>query len=358
MIHDIAIIGAGMAGASVAAALDGARVLLLEREDAPGYHATGRSAAFWDQCYGGPGVAPLTSASGAYLHDGGFLQPRGSLYLARAGEEDRLASFAAPFRAQGVRLDLLDRTALLARVPGIHAAWSAAIAGPECSDIDVAALHAHYLDQARRAGTQLVCRADVRALARRGDVWTIDTHAGAFQARTLVNAAGAWADPIAELAGVRPLGLTPYRRTIAQLRVSPAVSETLPLVIDLDGNFYFKPSAGGRLWLSPHDETPSPPCDAAPDALDVAIAIARLADVTDWQVEAVEHRWAGLRTFAPDRLPIFGFDPRMPHFFWCAGQGGFGIQTAPAAAQLCAALLKAQPPTLIDPAAFDPARFG
>ena len=358
MIYDVAIIGAGMAGASVAAALDGARVLLLEREDQPGYHATGRSAAFWDQCYGGPGVAPLTSASGAALRDGGFLVPRGSLYLARAGQEDRLDGFAAPFRAQGVRLDRLGRAALAERVPGINAEWGGAIAGPDCSDIDVAALHAYYLDRARRLGAQLICRAEVHALARHADCWTIETRAGNFQAQTIVNAGGAWADPIALLAGAAPIGLTPYRRTIAQLRVSPAVTEKLPLVIDLDGNFYFKPSAGGRLWLSPHDETPSPPCDAAPDALDVAVAIARLAEVTDWQVEAVEHRWAGLRTFAPDRLPLFGFDRDTPGFFWCAGQGGFGIQTAPAAARLCAALLGAEDFSEIDPAPFDPARFG
>jgi D-arginine dehydrogenase len=172
----------------------------------------------------------------------------------------------------------------------------------------------------------------------------------------LVNAAGAWADMVAELAGVRPLGIAPLRRTIAQLRVSPMAPSDLPLVLDLAESFYFKPDAG-RLWLSPHDETPSPPCDAAPEDIDVATAIARLEEVTDWTVERVEHRWAGLRSFAPDRLPVYGFDPAVPRYFWFAGQGGFGIQTAPAAAELAARLLLGDPAGAVDPAAYAPARF-
>jgi D-arginine dehydrogenase len=141
------------------------------------------------------------------------------------------------------------------------------------------------------------------------------------QAGLVVNAAGAWADELAAMAGAAPLGITPYRRTMVQARVDPAPTNNLPLVLDLDESFYFKPESG-RLWLTPHDETPTPPCDAAPEEIDVAVAVDRLQQITDWRVERIEHRWAGLRSFAPDRLPVYGFDPEVPGFFWCAGQGG------------------------------------
>ena len=172
----------------------------------------------------------------------------------------------------------------------------------------------------------------------------------------LVNAAGAWADVVAGLAGVEPLGIAPLRRTIAQLRIAPTAPADLPLVLDLSETFYFKPEAG-RLWLSPHDETPSVPCDAAAEEIDVATAIARLEEVVDWTVERVEHRWAGLRSFAPDRLPVYGFDPASPRFFWFAGQGGFGIQTAPAAGDLAARLLLGKEAGAVDPAPYAPGRL-
>ena len=171
-----------------------------------------------------------------------------------------------------------------------------------------------------------------------------------------------WADPVARLCGAAPLGIQPYRRTVAQLRTDPPAPAGLPHVADIAGRFYFKPEAGGRLWLSPSDETPTDPCDAAPEELDVAIAIDRLEGVVDWQVRSVERKWAGLRTFAPDRLPVYGFDPAVPGFFWCAGQGGFGIQTAPAAARLAAAVLLGTNPhpsvSDIDPSAYAPTRLG
>ncbi|MEY4238111.1 MAG: hypothetical protein RL339_712, partial [Pseudomonadota bacterium] len=161
---------------------------------------------------------------------------------------------------------------------------------------------------------------------------------------------------VAELSGVRPLGIQPYRRTVAQLRLGEGPPTDLPLVLGIDGLFYFKPEAG-RLWLSPHDETPSPPCDAAPEELDVALAIDRFEHVVDWPIRGIEHRWAGLRTFAPDRLPVYGFDPREPGFFWFAGQGGFGIQTAPAAADVARRLILGQAAGSVDPLPYDPKRF-
>jgi D-arginine dehydrogenase len=227
---------------------------------------------------------------------------------------------------------------------------------PACQDIDVGALHGAYLRFARAREVTVMMDAAVVAAAHQGDAWQIETRSGRVSSAVLVNAAGAWADQVAAIAGVRTAGIQPYRRTIAQLRTLPAAPADLPLVLDAKGTFYFKPEAGGRLWLSPHDETASVACDASPEEFDVALAIHRFEQVVDWQVQRVEHRWAGLRSFAPDRLPIYGFDPVAPGFFWCAGQGGFGIQTAPAAAKLAASLLlKTRPDPLV--AGIDPAPY-
>ena len=359
-IHDIAIIGAGMAGASLAAMLSarGARVVLVEAEAMPGYHATGRSAAFWTESYGGPGVQPLTTASGRVLRNHGFLKPRGALTIARAGDETALDAFAARYAALGVRVELLARAALEAQVPGLRTGWTRGAFEPDCCDIDVAGLHQHYLAAARAGGADLRCAAALAAATRSGAQWDLALKNGErLRARVLVNAAGAWADRVAQVAGARPLGIAPYRRTVAQVRTQPAVGNALPLVLDLDERFYFKPE-NGRLWLSPHDETPSPPCDAAPEEIDVATAIARLESVVDWRIDHVEHKWAGLRSFAPDRLPVYGFDTRVPGLFWFAGQGGFGIQTAPAAADLAARLVCDEAPGAVDPAPYLPDRFG
>jgi D-arginine dehydrogenase len=202
----------------------------------------------------------------------------------------------------------------------------------------------------------LVTDARLLRAERRGGRWRIETEAGSHEADILVDAAGAWADDVATRCGERALGIAPYRRTIAQLRVDPPAPADLPLIIDASERFYFKAEAGGRLWLSPQDETPSPPCDCAPEEIDVALAIDQLERVVDWRVEAVERKWAGLRSFAPDRLPVYGFSSTGNGFFWYAGQGGFGIQTAPAAASLGAALLLGGAPAL-DPAPYSALRF-
>lgn len=355
---DFAIVGAGIAGASLAAGLAAhGRVALLEAEDRPGYHATGRSAAFWTESYGGPMVQPLTTASFAFLSQHGLLTERGALTLARRDERQELAAFIAEFSALGVRVDAMDRAALEVRLPGLKPEWQLGAFEPDCCDIDVAGLHQLWLAQGRRLGAELLCRARMVHARHSTDGWHIALAEGReIAARVLINAAGAWADPVAEAAGVAPLGMTPLRRTMAQLRMERPVPANLPLTLGLDGSFYFKPEAG-KLWLSPHDETPSAPCDAAPEELDVAIAIDRFGAVLDWQVAAVEHRWAGLRTFSPDRLPVYGFEPAARDFFWFAGQGGFGIQTAPAAADLALALLLNQPQGKVDPVPYSPTRF-
>ena len=341
---DIAVIGAGIAGASIAAELaQSVRVVVLEAEAQPGYHTTGRSAAFWEECYGGPEIVPLTLASGHYLREHGMLSPRGALYIAHEADREEAERFRDRFKASGVTIEPLGRDALAALVPGIRDAWSVALSQPACADIDVGGLHQHYLALARQGGAELRAHARVSAIEREGSGWLLSTERGdEVRAAVVVNAAGAWADTVAGLAGARPIGIQPLRRTVAQLRTDPAPPATLPLVLDLRGAFYFKPESG-RVWLSPHDETPSLPCDAAPEEMDVALAIDRFESVVDWRIEAVEHKWAGLRSFAPDRLPVYGFDPACPGFFWFAGQGGYGIQTAPAAARLAVQLLLDRP---------------
>lgn len=353
---DVAIVGAGIAGASLAAELAGhASVLLLEAEDAPGYHSTGRSAAFWSETYGGPLVQPLTTASQAWFQANGLLGPRGALYLGRATDEPAMADFVAEFAGSGVKLERWPVSRARHWLPTLAPDWDRALFEPSCTDIDVAGAHQAFLAAARRGGATLVCRAALEsAVFDKG--WTLRAGGETWRAEVLVDAAGAWADRVAAVAGVRPIGIQPYRRTVVQLEVDPPAPADLPLFMDMEGSFYFKPEAGGRLWLSPHDEAPDEPCDVAPDELDIAIAIDRFERATGWRIVRVERRWAGLRSFAPDRLPVYGHDPDAAGFFWCAGQGGFGIQTAPAAARLAAALLLGREPEL-DPAPYRPGRF-
>lgn len=369
---DIAIIGAGIAGASLAAFLGaGVRAVLIEAEDQPGYHTTGRSAAFYSETYGGPLVQPLTTASGPFLASppAGFaeaplLRPRGALHVALAGQEAVLDRLADEFAGSGVRLERLERAAILARAPMLRVAWAGAgLWEPDCRDIDVAALHGGFLRQARAHGTRVLTGARVEAAERRGGAWHLATAGGGrVRAAILVNAAGAWADAIAALAGAAPLGIAPLRRTIAQVAVEPPPPADLPLVLDAAGSWYFRPESG-RLWVSPHDEIPDVARDARPEEIDVATAIDRLEQATTLRVSRLESAWAGLRCFAPDRLPVLGWDAALPGFFWCAGQGGFGIQTAPAAGQLCAALLAGRElPAALKAAgvraeAYAPARF-
>jgi D-arginine dehydrogenase len=363
MTRRIAIVGAGMAGASLAALLAGEdSVVLLEAEAHPGLHATGRSAAFWSETYGGPGVQPLTSASGPFLHQppaefGGesFLGTRGELMIAPAGDSDAIDAFETRFAGSGVAMTREDAAL---RVPGLRGAWQG-LWMPSCADIDVGRLHGAFLARARRLRAELRCDSALVEARRAGGAWQLRLADGTtLAADVLVNAAGAWADRVAQLAGAAPVGIQPYRRTMVQLRVDPPAPATLPLVMDAAGGFYFKPEPGGRVWLTPHDETPVAPGDVAAEEIDVAVAIDRMQRVVDWRVEAVERRWAGLRSFAPDRLPVYGWDPVVEGLFWCAGLGGFGIQTAPAGAALSAALLgRGTVPAGVDAALYRPDRF-
>ncbi len=344
MKADVVIVGAGIAGASLAAEIAGsASVLLLEAEAQPGYHSTGRSAAFWSESYGGPLVQPLTTASGAFLahppadfHDRSFLGSRGAVHIADEEGEKHLRAELSAFSGTSVAMEPLGRAELRRLIPGLRAGWNVGLGEPSCADINVSALHAAYLRAARARGARIITDSPMECARRTQSGWRVETKEASVEASIIVNAAGAWADDVALRAGETPLGIQPYRRTIAQLRVDPPAPADLPLLIDALGRFYFKPEAAGRIWLSPHDETACDPCGCAPEEYDVAWAIERLQRVVDWRVERVEHSWAGLRSFARDRLPVYGFSKGRPDFFWCAGQGGFGIQTAPAAAKMAA----------------------
>ena len=358
---DVLIVGGGIAGASLGAEIAPHRsALIVEAEEHCGFHSTGRSAAFWLESYGGAVVATLSTASRPFLEsppvdfcDHGFLRTRGDLHVSR----DSL-----PELPRGIASRIVERAELEQLVPGIREEWRRALFEPGCADIDVAGLHSAYLRRFRHAGG--IVRTDSRFVAARRENgrWLVELQDGStISAALLVNAGGAWADEVAHRAGVQPLGISPKRRTMVQLRIGRTGLRDLPLVDDSDGTFYFKGEGDRTIWLSPHDEIASDPCDAAPEDIDVALAIDRFQKVVDWPIEAVERKWAGLRSFSPDRVPVFGCDPSADGFFWCAGQGGFGIQTAPAAGKLAASQLLASEPDAmvahIDPAPFSPARF-
>jgi D-arginine dehydrogenase len=358
---DIMIVGGGIAGASLGAEIAAKRrTLIIEAEEFCGFHATGRSAAFWLESYGGPKVAMLSSASHPFLESPpagfaarGFLRTRGDLHLSREGW---------PELSPGIEYRRIERAELEQMLPGVRPEWRCALFEPACADIDVAALHAAYLRTFKIAGGQITTEARLCSADYANGRWTVELDNGpSLTTAIIANAAGAWADEVTRVCRVLPLGIEPKRRTMVQLRVGRTGLRDLPLVDDPAGTFYFKGEGDSSIWLSPHDEIATDPCDAAPDEVDVAIAIDRFEHVVDWPVERVERSWAGLRSFAPDRLPVYGFDPDAPAFFWCAGQGGFGIQTAPAAAKLAASLLLNEEPDQmvahIDPAPFLASRF-
>ncbi|CAG1016494.1 D-arginine dehydrogenase [Burkholderiaceae bacterium] len=348
---DVIVLGAGMAGASLAAELaPRCRVLLLELEDQPGRHATGRSAAMFFESYGNATVRALTRASRAFLEhppqgftDAPLLSPRSALFVADAPRrhllDAMLGAADAPPSLQRVDTESAGRLC-----PILRRDWLAAAAVDDTGhDMDVAAIHQGYLRRARQAGAAVVLGAFELTIRRAGTQWRVASRAGTFQANVLVNATGAWADQVARQAGARPVGLQPMRRT-AMLLPAPAGHDIRrwPLVVDIDEQFYFKPDAG-QLLLSPANEDPMDPCDVAPEELDVAIAVDRFEAATTMQVTRLTHRWAGLRSFVADRSPVAGFDPRAEGFFWLAGQGGYGIQMAPALARAAAALVMRQP---------------
>jgi len=357
------IVGGGIAGASLGARLaPSLRTLLIEAENLCGRHSTGRSVAFWQASLGGDNPARRLSLLSKPMFDAHWpeavtplLRRRGAVHLIR-GDGERVAG--VDDQTGDDALVRIDRETLDQTISGLRDQWTGAWFEPSCADIDVAAFHSACLGAIRRAGGAVRTDSELLSARRSGEGWIAATTAGDVGAGLLVNAAGGWADLVAERCGLPPIGLEPRRRTVVQLRVGRSGLRDLPLVTDLHASFYFKGESDNVLWVSPLDETLVEPCDAAPEEIDVAMAINRFEQAVDWPVEAVEHKWAGLRSFAPARAMQFGFDPLEPRLFWCAGQGGMGIQTAPAASLLCATLIEGEalPPDLagIDPADFAP----
>lgn len=350
-IHDIAIIGGGIAGASLAYFLDGRRsVVLLERESAYGYHSTGRSAAEFTRRFHSETAGRLTEASAAFMMapPAGFaevalLRRRGNLVIAahdKAGKLQALcqAELAAP-PANASPIQRLSRDQALEKVPFLDPDWlGAAFYDPDCWDVEVEILLQGYLRGARAKGLTTRRDAAVTAAQHERNHWLLSTTAGEIRARTVVNAAGGWAGEIGALFGLPGRGLQPLRRTAINVKVPDHDLEHMPEVTEVDDSFYFKPDAG-QLMVSPADETPVAPHDAWPEELDIAYAAHYLGECTTLDVAHVAHSWAGLRTFAPDRVPLIGYDSKAEGVFWLAGLGGFGIQTSAAVGQLAASLL-------------------
>ncbi len=364
---DIIVIGGGIAGASAAAeiAADGAKVLLLEMERQPGYHATGRSAAMYEPIEGPALVCALTRASGPFLEsppagfaEASLLSPRGVLMLGYAGDEARLAA------AEQAGFAVVDMAFARARLPIVKSAGVIAVLWDGLAqDIDVDALHAGRLRVLRRAGGTVITDSAVRRGQRVDGIWRLETAAGHYEAPIVVAAAGAWSDLVAQSCGVRPVGLQPKRRSAAILAGPTGMAvQHWPEILPADIGFYCKPM-GGKLMLSPAEEDPMEPHDAWADDLRLAEAAERLEATLEMRVSRLERTWGGLRTFAPDGLPVVGFDPEVDGFFWLAGQGGYGIQTSPALSRVAAALVagKAIPDDMvgagIDARRMSPARF-
>lgn len=370
---DFLVVGGGIAGASIACELaPHARVIVAEQEERAGYHTSGRSAAMYIESYGAPPVRRLTAASRAFFDappegfaDYPLLTPRGALTIARAEQSAALDALMAAVSETGGVFREVGEAQARSLVPILRdGAAARAIFEPESADIDVDALHQGYLRLGRARGVEVRLNARVTHLERSGGAWRARLADGeTIEAGVVIDAAGAWADHLAGLAGAAPLGLTPKRRTVILLD-PPAGSEIAawPTVLDVAEQFYFKPQAG-LILASPGDETPSPPVDAAPEELDIAICVDRIQQAADLPVRRVTRAWAGLRTFAPDHVQAFGPDPAVAAFFWFAGQGGYGMQTSPAAARLGAALALGRPipADLADAglaaADFDPARL-
>ncbi len=347
------IVGAGIAGASVAHFLaPHATVLSLEREAQPGCHSTGRSAAMFAESYGSAQVRALTRASRTFFEqppagfcDSPILSPRGVLVLARKGEDVLLDEHWDILNALSPNAHLLLPSQAQKKVSALRpekllgAAWT-----PDAFDMDVHTLHQGFLRGARRHGAALWCDAEVRAIEQLGNgMWRVHTPRGLVQARVIVNAAGAWCDGIAQLAGVKPLGIVPKRRSAFVFAPTPELEfADWPLCLGADESWYLKPDAG-QLLGSPANADPVPAQDVQPEELDIALGVHQIEDMTTLQVRRPTRTWAGLRSFAPDGDLVAGFDPHTPGFFWVAGQGGYGIQTSAAMGEASAALIRGLP---------------
>jgi D-arginine dehydrogenase len=334
---DIIVIGAGIAGTSVAAHLaETHRVTIIEMEERPGYHTTGRSAATYEPNYGPPSICALTRASRAEFDAGGYLTPRSTLFLMPDGQEEAFEKLNAA--QQGMReIPVRDAKSMLPLLKDDYARRVLIDSGT--ADIDVDLLHQTYLKLFKSRGGTLVVSAPVRAIENSG-TWSVTAGGATVRAPVIVNAAGAWGDDVAVLAGKRPIGLQPKRRSVAVVPPPHGLDVmSWPLVVDCAETWYCKPQSG-KLLVSPADATPVAPHDAHADDMALAEGIDRFQQAVDFEVTRVEHSWGGLRSFAPDGSPVAGYDRSGDGFFWLIGQGGYGIQSSPALSRLAAAQVR------------------
>lgn len=362
---DAVVIGGGIAGATAAAAIAADRsVALIEAEEAPGYHTTGRSAAIWMRNYGPPDVRQLSVLSRTFFvnppvgfADHPLFHRRQVVTLATAAQLPALASMLT----EGQAIRPADPAELARLIPALRPGYAAGGAiEDDAFDMDVAGLLHGFLRQVRARGGMVSLRSRAVRIERRFGRWHVVTSdALNLRARAVVNAAGAWADAVAGLANVEPLGLAPMRRTAALVDPAPHVVTDWPLVADVEGLWYCRPEARTRLMVSPADETPDKPHDVRPEEMDIALGIDRMQEALAIEVRRIESARAGLRTFTPDRSLAIGPDATADGFFWCAGQGGYGIQTAPAAGILLADLMAGRDPghAAAVAAMVDPRRF-
>ena len=367
-VYDVVVIGAGIAGMSAAAALATDRhVLLCEAEPTSDRHATGRSAAAFIASYGNATVRELNAASRPWFDSQGegwseqsLLHPRPALWIGDETSAPSTEAMATQVAGSGLPLQRLTAEETARLCPVITDGWCGqSLLDPDACDIDVAATMAALRRQFLAAGGEIACRSGVTALTRSASAWTVAVSDHEVSCATVVNAAGAWADQVAELAGVQPVGLRPLQRTIAVCAMATATTPPVwewPLVLDIESRFYFKPERA-QLLVSPADETPSPACDAKPDPVDVARALEQVNAATTLGLRSVQTTWAGLRTFAPDRTPVVGPDPADSSFIWAAGQGGYGITISPAIAQLVAAWVAGAAPVSATMRDLSPARL-
>ncbi|MGB8817668.1 MAG: FAD-binding oxidoreductase [Rhizobiaceae bacterium] len=372
-VFDVAIIGGGIAGFSLAHALSPHKsVVILESEDAFGYHATGRSAAEFAFRFQTPLVGKLAALSFPFLNSppDGFcqtplLKERGMMLIAPEEKQARLEEVYAHESIATDRLRRLTSQEVLARAPILNPAFfTSAFFDPDCWDIEVETLFQAYQRSAKAHGAIAHRKAELRHAHRSDGVWKLETGAGLFEAAMIVNASGAWADETAALCGAAPLGHTPLNRTVITVDLPHGIDwRSMPEVQEIDEDFYMKPDAG-KLLLSPADENASAPCDAQPEEMGIAWAMHWVNEATTICANRPAHAWAGLRTYSPDRAPVIGFDVEVEGFFWLTGQGGFGIQTSPALSEFAAALVLGESPPEkfaavgVTAAALSPLRFG
>ena len=349
---DYLIIGAGIAGAATGFFLaPRGKTIVLERETQPGYHSTGRSAALYTVAYGTPLVRALTAASRSFFDapPAGFsqqplLSPRGELLVDFQGEPQALQRQFEDAQKWVKQVSLLSPEQVCAQVPALRQNLvHGAMLDPTAADIDTAALHQGYLAGIRQHGGAIHTEREVSRISRNAEGWQVECSGQRYQTRVLINAAGAWCDQIAQLAGLQPIGLIPKRRAAFTFKASSEYeTHAWPVVVSLDESFYFKPDAG-LLLGSPANADPVPAQDVQPEELDIALGIHQIESHTHLKISRPTHTWAGLRSFVADGDLVGGYAVDDPAFFWVAGQGGYGIQTSPAMGKACAALISHEP---------------